>query len=95
MSIIGVLGGMGPSATVDFLDKLVRLTPALRDQEHLPFIVVNLPHIHDRSSAILGSGRDPLPQLLVGAIPATLLSLGTDYLFGSIQRRLTPIGMRT
>ena len=57
---------MGPSATVDFLDKLVRLTPALRDQEHLPFIVVNLPHIYDRSSAILGSGRDPLPQLLFG-----------------------------
>lgn len=66
MSMIGVLGGMGPSATVDFLDKLVRLTPALRDQEHLPFIVANLPHIHDRSSAILGCGRDPLPQLLAG-----------------------------
>ena len=36
-----------------------------------------------------------VPQLLVGAIPATLLSLGTDFLFGRIQRRLTPIGLRT
>ena len=36
-----------------------------------------------------------VPQLLVGAIPATLLSLGTDLLFGRIQRRLTPIGLRT
>lgn len=66
MSRIGVLGGMGPSATVDFLDKLVKLTPASRDQDHLPVIVASLPHIHDRSSAILGQGRDPLPQLLAG-----------------------------
>ena len=66
MSRIGVFGGMGPSATVDFLDKLVKLTPAARDQDHLPVIVASLPHIHDRSSAILGHGRDPLPQLLAG-----------------------------
>ena len=36
-----------------------------------------------------------VPQLLVGAVPATLLSLGTDFLFGRIQRWLTPIGLRT
>ena len=66
MSRIGVFGGMGPSATVDFLDKLVKLTPAARDQDHLPVIVASLPHTHDRSSAILGHGRDPLPQLLAG-----------------------------
>ena len=36
-----------------------------------------------------------VPQLLVGAIPATLLSIGTDFLFGRIQRWLTPIGLRT
>ena len=36
-----------------------------------------------------------LPQLLVGAIPATLLSIGTDRLFGMLQRSLTPAGMRT
>jgi len=66
LSRIGVLGGMGPSATVDFMDKLVQLTPAGRDQDHLPVIVASLPHVHDRSSAILGHGRDPLPQLLAG-----------------------------
>jgi aspartate racemase len=66
MSRIGVFGGMGPLATVDFMEKLVRLTPAERDQEHIPIIVANLPHIHDRSRAILGMGRDPLPQLLDG-----------------------------
>lgn len=76
MSMIGVFGGMGPLATVDFLDKVVRLTPASRDQDHLPVIVASLPHIHDRSSAILGRGRDPLPQLLSGIDLLNQMSVG-------------------
>jgi osmoprotectant transport system permease protein len=35
-----------------------------------------------------------LPQLLVGAIPATMLSIGADRLFGWLQKALTPAGMR-
>jgi osmoprotectant transport system permease protein len=35
-----------------------------------------------------------LPQLLVGAIPATLLSIGADRLFGHLQKVLTPVGLR-
>jgi len=35
-----------------------------------------------------------LPQLLVGAIPATLLSIGTDRLFGHLHKVFTPAGMR-
>ncbi|HEY3180471.1 MAG TPA: ABC transporter permease [Casimicrobiaceae bacterium] len=35
-----------------------------------------------------------VPLLLVGAIPVTLLSLGADYLFGTLERRLTPHGLR-
>ena len=66
MSIIGVLGGMGPAATADFMAKLVALTPAACDQEHLPVLVASLPHIPDRSRAILGDGADPLPYLLTG-----------------------------
>jgi aspartate racemase len=64
--MIGILGGMGPLATVDFMDKIVRLTQASRDQEHLPLLVANLPHIEDRSSAIIEGGADPLPALLDG-----------------------------
>lgn len=64
--MIGVLGGMGPAATVDFLDKLVRATPVRRDQEHLPVIVYSVPQIPDRSTAILEAGPDPLPQMLAG-----------------------------
>ena len=36
-----------------------------------------------------------VPQLLVGAIPATLLALGADLLFGGLQRVATPRGLRT
>jgi aspartate racemase len=66
MQRIGVLGGMGPSATVDFMGKIIQLTPASCDQEHLPVVVANLPHVPDRSRAILGLGPDPLPALLEG-----------------------------
>lgn len=66
MSRIGVLGGMGPAASVDFLAKLVAVTPASRDQDHLPVIMASLPQIPDRTPAILGYGRDPLPELLAG-----------------------------
>jgi len=35
-----------------------------------------------------------VPQLLVGAIPVTMLALAADYAFGAMQRRLTPQGLR-
>ncbi len=66
MANIGVLGGMGPAATVDFMGKLLACTPATCDQEHLPVIVANLTQVPDRSAAILGQGPDPLPALLRG-----------------------------
>jgi aspartate racemase len=62
--MLGVLGGMGPAATADFLAKLVALTPAGRDQEHIPVLVSCRPRIPDRSTAILGGGPSPLPALL-------------------------------
>ncbi|CAG9252830.1 Aspartate racemase [Paraburkholderia unamae] len=66
MALIGVLGGMGPLATVDFLDQVVRLTGASCDQEHLPMVVANLPHTPDRSRAIIDGAADPLPALIDG-----------------------------
>jgi aspartate racemase len=66
MTMIGVLGGMGPLATVDFLDRVVRLTGAGRDQEHLPMVVAHLPQTPDRSRSILAGDESPLPYLLRG-----------------------------
>lgn len=64
---IGVLGGMGPWATLDFFEKILRLTPAKADQEHLRVIIDNNPKIPDRSPAIVGTGEDPTPALVAGA----------------------------
>lgn len=58
--MIGILGGMGPAATVDFLDKLIRLTPAERDQDHIPVVVVSDPGVPDRIAPIM-EGRGPAP----------------------------------
>lgn len=66
MTMIGVLGGMGPLATVDFMEKVIGLTRAESDQQHLPMVVANLPQIPDRSRSILGGDEAPLPYLLKG-----------------------------
>jgi len=64
--LLGVLGGMGPLATVDFLKKLIEETPAHRDQEHVPVIVYAVPQIPDRPTAITGNGESPVPYMLAG-----------------------------
>jgi aspartate racemase len=60
---VGILGGMGPAATVDFYDKLVRATPASRDQDHLRVVIWADPTVPDRHDAICGDGEDPTPWL--------------------------------
>jgi aspartate racemase len=64
--MIGVLGGMGPAATIDFLERLVKLTPATRDQDHVPVLVYGDPRVPDRTAAIAGRGPSPLPSLRRG-----------------------------
>ncbi|MCM2476127.1 aspartate/glutamate racemase family protein (plasmid) [Agrobacterium vitis] len=61
--MLGVLGGMGPLATVDFLTKLIENTPASCDQDHIETIVSSASHTPDRSSAIIGTGEDPYPHM--------------------------------
>ncbi|WP_336852133.1 aspartate/glutamate racemase family protein [Pseudescherichia vulneris] len=64
--LLGVLGGMGPLATVDFMAKLLAATPATRDQQQIPVVAWNVPQIADRQKALAGLGPSPLPQLLNG-----------------------------
>lgn len=61
--MLGVLGGMGPMATVDFMGKVVQNTPAVRDQDHIQMVVCSAANIPDRTAAILGEGPDPLPAM--------------------------------
>lgn len=60
---LGVLGGMGPQATADFLAKLVQVTPAEREQDHLHVLVDSNPKVPDRNQAIAGHGPSPAPVL--------------------------------
>ena len=61
---IGILGGMGPLATLELFRRIIMLTPAKKDQEHLRIIIDNNPQIPDRTAAILGEGESPLPMLV-------------------------------
>ncbi|MEE6282907.1 aspartate/glutamate racemase family protein [Georgenia sp. MJ170] len=65
--LVGILGGMGPAATVDFYAKLIAATPARSDQEHLRVMIWADPTVPDRSAAITGDGEDPTPKLVEGA----------------------------
>jgi len=90
---IGVVGGMGPWATLDFFEKVLRATPVRRDQEHLRLIIDNNPKIPDRGPAILGDGEDPTPALVatarnVEAAGADLIVIPCNtahYFFQAIQ----------
>ncbi len=64
--LLGVLGGMGPLATAQFLRRLVELTPAARERDHVPTVVWSCPQIPDRVAPILGDGESPLPKLREG-----------------------------
>ena len=56
---VGVLGGMGPDATVDFMGKVLAATPASSDQEHVHMLIDHNPHVPDRTRAILQEDGDP------------------------------------
>lgn len=76
--IIGILGGMGPEATVDLFHKIIKATSVGNDQEHLRIIIDNNPKIPDRTAAILGKGEDPLPALQNTA--KNLEKAGADFI---------------
>src|SRR5690554_2407912 len=55
---------MGPKATVHFVDTIISLTKAKRDQDHVRMIINNDPTVPDRTAHLLGEGPSPLPALL-------------------------------
>ncbi len=76
--IIGILGGLGPEATIDLFYKIVKLTPVEKDQDHFRIIIDNNPKIPDRTDAIMGNGKDPLPELIATA--QNLEKAGADFI---------------
>ncbi len=76
--IIGILGGMGPAATLALYERIIALTPAQCDQDHLRVIIDSNPKIPDRTAAILGNGESPLPAMAESA--KTLERAGADFI---------------
>lgn len=63
--VLGVIGGLGPMATVYFMQLVVKMTKAQSDQEHLGMVIYNSPDIPDRTEYILGKSKDsPLPMIV-------------------------------
>lgn len=74
--MIGILGGMGPAATVDLMDRIVKLTKAKSDSDHVPILAMSDPAIPPLGPAILHDAPTPLPDMLVRL--AILEAAGVD-----------------
>lgn len=75
---VGIIGGMGPAATCDLMMKIIEMTEAACDQEHIHVLVDSNVNIPDRTAALLSGGEDPVPEMLASA--RRLESIGADFL---------------
>lgn len=64
--ILGIFGGMGPEATANMYQLIVKLTPAGRDQEHIPTLIYSFPQVPDRTTAIQSGDLSIVPYLTEG-----------------------------
>lgn len=76
---VGILGGMGPEATIDFMTRVMKNTPATDDQDHIRMFVDHNPKVPSRIKALVtGDGESPAPVLRTMA--GNLESMGADML---------------
>jgi aspartate racemase len=75
--VIGILGGMGPEATLDLFGKIIAHTPAVKDQDHLRVVIDSNPKVPDRTAAILRGGASPVPAMKAGI--EALQRAGADF----------------
>ena len=95
--VIGILGGLGPEATVFIFEKILEHTPASKDQEHLRILIDNNPKIPERLPAILGSGPDPVPMMVssgkalekAGAEFIIIPCVSAHYFLPELRRKIT------
>uniref|UniRef100_UPI00286E9C40 aspartate/glutamate racemase family protein n=1 Tax=Sandarakinorhabdus sp. TaxID=1916663 RepID=UPI00286E9C40 len=74
---IGVVGGMGPAATADFLARLVAGAGAVRDSDHPHVLVDSNPHVPDRNAALAGG---PSPGPVLAGMAQRLVASGAQVL---------------
>lgn len=79
MKTIGIIGGLGPMATVYYLELLTRMTDAVKDQEHPRIFLESLPDIPDRTAYVLDhTAEDPVPLMTDAA--RALQNIGAELL---------------
>ncbi len=61
---IGIVGGMGPEATLSCFEKVIKNTPAKTDQQHIRVVIDSNPKVPDRTAAIIGNGESPVPSIV-------------------------------
>ncbi|MDR1857392.1 MAG: amino acid racemase [Desulfovibrio sp.] len=77
--IAGILGGMGPEATVDLMQRIIRNTPASDDADHVRCLVDLNPKVPSRIKALIdGDGEDPAPAMI--RMAQGLEASGADFL---------------
>lgn len=62
--ILGIFGGMGPEATVDFYQRVIKSTPAKKDQDHIPTLIYSLPQVPDRTHCIKNQDLSIVPYIV-------------------------------
>lgn len=76
---VGIIGGMGPEATVELMRRVIELTPANDDSDHIRMLVDNNPKVPSRMKALIdGTGKSPAPVLI--AMAQGLEKSGADFL---------------
>ena len=80
MKTLGVIGGLGPMATARLLTRVIEMTDAETDQEHLDVIVFNRPQVPDRTAYLLDPANHPSPLPSMQATAKTLESVGAQVL---------------
>lgn len=95
--VLGVLGGLGPMATVYFFNMIVSLTDATKDQDHLDIFISNRSTTYDRTAYILGeSENNPLDMMIadgkrlesIGAECIAIPCNTAHYFYDEIQNHL-------
>lgn len=76
--VLGIIGGMGPMATADLFIKIIELTDAKCDSEHLHVLIDNNTDIPDRTKSILSGSDEPLRFMAESA--ERLAGAGADIL---------------
>ena len=76
--VVGVIGGLGPEAMIDFYNKLLVKTGAATDQDHLHVILNSNPKVPDRQMSLAGTGPSSSPLLVETA--QVLEGAGADFL---------------